>query len=48
MVKKQVEYDASLWAQKDADREKRFEAKLKRQAQARGYKLVKIEETIAA
>jgi transposase len=48
MLKKQVEYDASIWAQKDAEREKRFEAKLKRQAQARGYKLVKIEETIAA
>ena len=29
MVKKQVEYDASLWAQRDAEREKRFEAKPK-------------------
>ena len=44
MVKKQVEYDASLWAQRDAEREKRFGAKLKRQAQQRGYKLVPIEE----
>jgi hypothetical protein len=48
IVKKQVEYDASIWAERDAAREQRFEAKLKRQAQARGYKLVKIEETIAA
>jgi transposase len=47
MVKKQVEYDATLWAQRDADREKRFEAKLKRQAQQRGYKLVPIEEPAA-
>ena len=40
MVKKQVEYDATLWAQRDAEREKRFEAKLKRQALQLGYKLV--------
>jgi transposase len=48
MVKKQVEYDASLWAQRDAQREIRFEAKLKRQAQRLGYKLVPIEEKPAA
>jgi len=48
MVKKQVEYDASLWAQRDAERDKRFDAKLKRQAQQRGYKLVPIEEKPAA
>jgi transposase len=48
MVRNQVEYDATLWAQRDVDREKRFEAKLKRQAQQRGYKLVPIEETPAA
>ncbi|SPE26709.1 transposase [Candidatus Sulfopaludibacter sp. SbA3] len=48
MVKKQVEYDATLWAERDAQREKRFDAKLKRQAQQRGYKLVPIEETSAA
>jgi len=44
MVKNQVEYDATLWAQRDAQREKRFEEKLKRQAHQRGYKLVPIEE----
>lgn len=48
MVNNQVEYDASLWAQRDAEREKRFEAKLRRQAQQRGYKLVPIEESPAA
>ena len=48
MVKNQVEYDATLWAQRDAEREKRFEAKLKRQAQQLGYKLVPIEEKPAA
>ena len=48
MVKKQVEYDVSLWAQRDAEREKRFEAKLKRQAQQLGYRLVPIEEKPAA
>ena len=48
MVKKQVEYDATLWAERDAARQKRFEAKLKRQAQQLGYKLVPIEEKPAA
>jgi hypothetical protein len=48
MVKKQVEYDGTLWEQRDAQREKRFEAKLKRQAQQLGYKLVPIEERPAA
>jgi hypothetical protein len=48
MVKRQVEYDASIWAERDAEREKRFEAKLKRQAHQLGYKLVPIEEKPAA
>ena len=48
MVKKQVEDDPTLWEQRDTEREKRFEAKLKRQAQQRGYKLVPIEEKPAA
>ena len=48
MVKKQVEYDATLWAERDAEREKRIEAKLRRQAQQRGYRLVPIEEKPAA
>lgn len=45
MVKKQVEFDISLWAQRDAAREKRLEARLHKQAAQRGYKLVPIEET---
>ena len=48
MVKKQVEYDESIWAQRDAERAKRFEAKLKRQAYQLGYKLIPIEEKPAA
>jgi len=43
MVKNQVEYDASLWAHRDALREKRLEARLHKQAAQRGYKLVPLE-----
>jgi hypothetical protein len=48
MVSKQVEYDASLWAQRDQLREKRLEAKLRKQAAERGYKLVPIDANKAA
>ena len=48
MVKKQVEYDPSLWAQRDALREQRLEARLRKQAAQRGYKLVPLEEKSAA
>ena len=48
LVSKQVEYDATIWAQRDAEREQRFEEKLKRQAHRRGYKLVRIEEPSVA
>jgi transposase len=48
MVSKQVEYDASLWAQRDALREKRLETRLKKQAAQRGYKLVPMDEKPAA
>ena len=43
MVSKQVEYDASLWAQRDQMRDKRIEARLQKQAAQRGYKLVPLE-----
>jgi hypothetical protein len=43
MVKNQVEYDETLWAARDARREKRLETKLKRQAKQLGYQLVPIE-----
>jgi hypothetical protein len=45
MVNKQVEYDASLWAQRDAMREKRLEVRLHKQAVQRGYTLVPMEPT---
>ncbi len=48
MVTKQVEYDDSIWATRDADRQKRLEARLKRQAQLLGYQLVPIETGPAA
>jgi hypothetical protein len=47
MVKNQVEYDETLWAARDAQRGKRFEAKLKRQAKQLGYELVPIEPKAA-
>jgi hypothetical protein len=43
MVKNQVGYDLTSWAQRNAEREKRFEARLRRQAEARGYQLVRVE-----
>ena len=48
MVKRQVEYDGTIWAKRNAERAKRFEAKLKRQAQQLGYKLIPIEQKPAA
>jgi hypothetical protein len=42
MVKNQVEYDETIWAARDSQREKRFEAKIKRQAKQLGYELVPI------
>jgi transposase len=48
MVKNQGEYDATLWAQRNAQREKRFEAQLKLQAERLGYKLVPLEKKPAA
>lgn len=48
MVKNQVEYDNSLWEARDAERQTRFEAKLKRQAKRLGYELVPIEKKPAA
>lgn len=47
MVKNQVEYDESIWATRDAHREKRLEMKLKRQAKLLGYQLVPMEQNAA-
>ena len=41
MVRNQVEYDDSIWAKRDAEREKRFEGTLRRQAAQRGYQLAR-------
>jgi len=48
MVQNQVEYDATIWAARDAEREKRLQARLKRQARQLGYELVPIEHKPAA
>jgi hypothetical protein len=40
MVTRQVEYDDSIWASLNANREARFQARLKRQAERRGFVLV--------
>jgi transposase len=47
MLKNQVEYNESIWATRDAHREKRLEMKLKRQAKQLGYQLVPIEHKAA-
>jgi transposase len=47
MIKKQVEYDETLWDARDLQREKRLEAKLKRHAKQLGYQLVPIEPQAA-
>jgi len=44
MVNKQVEYDATLWAERDLMREKRMEARLHKQAALSGFKLVPLED----
>jgi hypothetical protein len=48
IVTNQVEYDESIWAQRDLQRQKRLEDKIKRQAKQLGYKLVPMEGKPAA
>jgi transposase len=48
MVTKQVEYDENIWATRDAQRQKRLEDKIRRQAKQLGYQLVPMEEKPAA
>ena len=43
LVTKQIEYNDSIWATRDEQREKRFEEKLKRQARQLGYELVLVQ-----
>jgi len=40
MVRKQVEYDETLWAKHDDEHQKRLATKLRRQAHLLGYQLV--------
>jgi len=47
LVRRQVEYDETLWAARNAERQKRIEFHLKRQAKRLGYQLVPIEEATA-
>ena len=48
MIRNQTEYDDSLWAAREADRDRRLEAKLKRQAHRLGYELIPIDQKPAA
>ena len=45
MVKNQVEYDETKWAQLDSQRQTRIENKLRRQAKRMGFQLVPMEES---
>lgn len=45
LVTKQIEYDESIWAERDQQRQKRFAEKIKRQARQLGYELVPIQPT---
>jgi hypothetical protein len=46
-VKKQVEYDPTIWGQRDTQRVQRMEPKLQRQARQIRYKLVPVEQNPA-
>lgn len=48
MVKKQVEYDETIWATHDLKRKQRIEHRLKRQARQLGYQLVPLQTEPAA
>lgn len=45
VVTKQIEYDESVWAQRDHLRLQRFEQKLRRQARQLGFELTPIQQT---
>jgi len=48
MVKNQVEYDETIWATRDAERQKQSELRLTRQAKQLGYRLAPMEQNPAA
>jgi transposase len=43
VVKNQVEYDETIWDRQDQERQRRLEAKIRRQAHGLGYQLVPIQ-----
>lgn len=47
LVRRQVEYDETIWATRNAERQKRLEFQLKCQAERLGYRLVPVVETAA-
>ena len=47
LVRRQVEYDETIWATRNAERQKRFEVHLKREANRLGYRLMPMEEPSA-
>ena len=47
MVKKQVEYDATIWEQRDERRRQRHTARLHQQARRLGYELVPVQDSAA-
>jgi hypothetical protein len=47
IIKNRVEYDETIWEARDAQRERRLGAKLKRQTKRLGYELVPIEPKAA-
>jgi transposase len=48
IVKNQVEYDETAWAERDTLRQTRLAARLKRQAEQLGYKLTPISSNLPA
>jgi transposase len=48
MVRKQVEYDKTLWAAHEVERDRRLQVKLRRQARRLGYELVPVDQAPAA
>jgi len=46
-MRKMARYDETIWDARDAQREKKLQAKLKRQAKQLGYELVPIEPQAA-
>ena len=45
LVRRRLEYDETIWAARNAERQKRLQQNLKRQAERLGYKLVPVADT---